>query len=190
MKSLKKVLAAAGVTIGAAGIVLTSVMPASASIQGNGGRGNYEWINGFLAGSGALANAPIVPLQLSGVVSTRGSINLGGNASVSPIPTRKGTLAVEHGNPNPPTQLNYRTCRLTNTVSTWTKVVGSQSSGVFRGASGNGHAVVVFSAIAPRYTSGKHKGQCNFSQNAQPEPYGAYISFHQQGTLYLRHSHH
>ena len=189
MKSLKKILAAAGVAFGAAGIVLTSVIPASASAQGNGGHGNYEWINGFLAGRAALANAPIVALQLSGVVSTRGSINLGGNASVTPVPTHKGTLAIQHGNPNPPPQLNYRTCRLTDTVSTWTKVVGSQSTGVFRGASGNGHAVVVFSVVAPRYTSGKHKGQCNFSENAQPEPFGAWISFHEQGTLYLRHSH-
>jgi len=46
---------------------------------------------------------------------------------------------------------------------------------------------VVFSAIAPRYTSGKHKGQCNFSENAQPEPYGAFISFQAQGPLHLRH---
>ena len=188
MKSLKKMLAAAGVTIGAAGIVLTSVIPASASAQGNSGHGNYESITGFLAGRGALANAPVVPLQLRGVVSTRGSINLGGNASVSPIPSRKGTLAAEHGNPSPPPQLNYRSCRETETISTWTKVVGSRSTGVFKGASGSGHAVVVFSAIAPRYTSGKHKGQCNFSENAQPEPHGAWISFHDQGTLYLRHS--
>ena len=103
------------------------------------------------------------------------------------IPTYKGTLAVEHGNPSPPPQLNSQTCRETFTISTWTKVVGSQSSGVFRGARGNGHVVVVFSAIAPRYTSGPNKGQCNFSQNAQPEPYGAWVSFRAQGTLYLRH---
>ena len=55
----------------------------------SGGRrpGNYEWISGFLAGPGALANAPVVPLQLRGAVNTRGSINLGGNGSVSLIPT-------------------------------------------------------------------------------------------------------
>ena len=110
--------------------------------------------------------------------------------SEQPEIARKGTLAVEHGNPSPPPRLNYRTCRETETISTWTKVVGSQSSGLFWGARGNGHAVVVFSAIAPRYTSGPNKGQCNFSENAQPEPYGAWISFHAQGTLYLRHRHH
>ena len=133
MKSLKKMLATAGAAVCAAAIVLAAALPASASTQGAGGHGNYEWINGFLAGPGALANAPVVPLQLRGAVSTRGRINLGGNGSVGTIPTYKGTLAVEHGNPSPPPQLNYRTCRETFTISTWTKVVGGQSSGVFFG---------------------------------------------------------
>jgi hypothetical protein len=189
MRSLKKMLATAGLAIGAAGIVFASAVPAGASTRGDSGHGNYEWIDGFLTGPGALANAPIVPLHLYGAVNTRGSINLGGNAAVTGIPTHKGTLALEHGNPPPSTRLNYRTCRESFTVSTWTKVVGSQSTGAFWGARGNGHAVVVFSAIAPRYTSGKHKGHCNFSPNAQPEPYGAWVSFHEQGTLYLRHHH-
>jgi hypothetical protein len=187
MKSLKKMLATAGAAVGAAAIVLAAALPAGASTQGAGGYGNYEWINGFLAGPGALANAPVVPLRLRGAVNTHGSINLGGNGSVGLIPTYKGTLAVEHGNPSPPPQLNSQTCRETFTISTPYKVLGSQSSGVFRGASGGGHAVVVFSAIAPRYTSGPNSGQCNFSQNAQPEPYGAWVSFHAQGPLYLRH---
>ncbi len=131
MKSLKKMLATAGAAVGAAAIVLAAALPASASTQGAGGHGNYEWINGFLAGPGALANAPVVPLRLRGAVNTRGSINLGGNGSVGQIPTYKGTLAVEHGNPSPPPQLNYRTCRETFTISTWYNVLGSQSSGAF-----------------------------------------------------------
>jgi hypothetical protein len=186
-KSVKKMLGTAAAAVGAAAIVLTAALPASASTQRADAPGNYEWLSGYLAGPGAVANAPVVPLQLQGAVNTRGSINLGGNGSVGLIPTFKGTLAVQHGNPNPPPQLNYRTCRLTETISTGYKVLGGQSSGVFRGASGSGHAVVVFSAIAPRYTSGPHKGQCNFSQNAQPEPYGAWVSFHAQGPLHLRH---
>ena len=52
---------------------------------GGGRPVNYEWIDGFLAGKGALANAPVVPLKLCGAVNTRGSINLGGNQSVGPI---------------------------------------------------------------------------------------------------------
>jgi hypothetical protein len=189
MKSLKKVLATAGVALGAGALLLTVALPASASTQRDRDHVNYESIDGFLAGRAALANNPVVPLKLTGAVNTSGAINLGGNSAVSPIWTRKGTLTVQHGNPTPAPQLNYRTCRETETISTTYKVLGHQSSGAFWGAQGHGHAVVVFSAIAPRYHSGPHKGQCNFSQNAQPEPYGAYISFHAQGPLYLRHHH-
>ena len=188
MKILVKALAISGAAIGAIAMVLAAALPASAATQGAArGHVNYEWISGFLAGPGALANAPVVRLQLSGAVNTRGIINLGGNGSVSPIPTYRGTLTVRHGNPSPTPQLNYRTCRETDTTSTWYRVLGHQSSGVFWGAQGSGHAVVVFSAIAPRYAYGPHRGQCNFSQNAQPEPYGAWIYFHAQGPLYLRH---
>jgi hypothetical protein len=187
MKSLRKVLAVAGAAVGATAMALTVALPASAATQGAGRHVHYEWIDGFLAGPGALANAPVVPLQLRGAVNTSGKINLGGNSAVSPIWTHKGTLTVEHGNPAPQVKLNYRSCRQTDTVTTWYKVVGRQSSGVFWGARGSGHAVVVFSSIAPRYHSGPHKGQCNFGQNAQPEPYGAFISFRAQGPLYLRH---
>ena len=183
MKSLRKALAVAGAVAGASVMVLTAVLPAGASTLGAGGQRNYESISGFLSGPGALADAPVVPLRLSGAVNARGSINLGGNSSVSPIPTGKGTLTVEHGNPNPTPQLNYRSCRETSTVRTWYKVLGRQSSGVFLGAHGGGSAVVVFSLIAPRYPSGR----CNFSDNAQPEPYGAWISFQAQGPLFLRH---
>ena len=42
MKSLKKMLGTAGVAIGAAGIALATVVPASASTQGGGGHGNYQ----------------------------------------------------------------------------------------------------------------------------------------------------
>jgi hypothetical protein len=186
MKSVKKILMSAGVATGAAAMVLGAALPASASAQG-GSRVNYEWINGFLAGPGALANAPIVPLHLHGAVNTRGYINLGGNSSVGKIATFKGTLAVEHGNPSPPPQLNYRTCRETETIRTPYTVLGNRSSGAFWGARGHGRAVVVFSAIAPRYAHGPMKGKCNFSENAQPEPYGAWISFSAQGPLYVRH---
>ena len=186
MKYLTKALATAGAAVGATAMVLGAALPASAAPAG-ASHVNYEWLSGVLTGPGALANAPVVPLHLQGAVNTRGSINLGGNGSVTPIPTRKGTLTVQHGNPGPATQVNHRTCRETDTIRTWYKVLGNRSSGVWWGARGSGHAVVVFSAIAPRYTSGPHKGQCNFSENAQPKPFGAYVSFHAQGPMYLRH---
>jgi hypothetical protein len=190
MKSLKKVLATAGAAVGATAAILGAALPASASPLGPGGHGNYEWISGYLAGPGALADSPVVPLQLNGAVNTSGSIDLGGNSPVSAIDTAKGTLTVKHGNPNPPPQFNYQTCRETTTIDTWYKVLGGQSTGAFWDAKGNGTAELVFSVIAPRHKYGPHKGQCNFSPNAKPEPYGAWISFRAQGPLYVRHHHH
>ena len=187
MKFLRKALATVGTAVGVSAIALAAAVPASGSTLAADRLGNYEWITGVLAGPGALANAPVVQLQLMGAVNTRGSINLGGNSSIAYIRTHQGILVVEHGNPNPPPQLNYRTCRETDTVSTSYRVLGRQSTGVFWDAQGNGGALVVFSAIVPRYTSGRHRGQCNFSQNAQPEPYGAFVSFDAQGPLYLQH---
>jgi hypothetical protein len=185
MKVLKKVLAGAGAAVGVIAIGLAAALPASAATQGPARHVNYESISGYLAGPGALANAPVVPLRLSGAVNTWGSINLGGNSAVSKIWTAKGTLTVWHGNPNPPPKLNYQSCRVTYAVSTSYKVLGSQSSGAFRKAQGSGRAVVVFSSVAPRYTSGKYKGQCNFSPKAKPVPYGAWITFNAQGPLYV-----
>jgi hypothetical protein len=187
MKSLKKVLATAGVGLGAASIVLAAGLPASAAPQKPPSHPSYEWISGYLAGPGALSNAPVVPLKLTGAVNTSGWINLGGTSSIGKIVTGKGTLTVQHGNPNPPPQVNYKSCRVTDTINTWYKVIGSKSTGAFWNAKGSGRAVVVFSFITSRYTHGKHKGQCDLSQNAKPAPYGAYVSFHAQGPLYVRH---
>jgi hypothetical protein len=185
MKSSRKALAAAGAAIGAIAVVLTAALPASASTQRGGGNASFESIDGFLAGPGALSNSPVVRLQLSGAVNARGSINLGGNAMVSPIPTFAGTLAVAHGNPRPSVRVNYMTCQETSTISTPYTVLGRLSSGAFSGAQGDGRALVVFSAVLPRYTFGPHRGRCNFM--ARPEPFGASISFHAQGPLFLRH---
>jgi hypothetical protein len=187
MKVLKKVLAGAGAAAGVIAIGLAAALPASAAPAGPARHHvNYESISGSLTGPGALANAPVVPLRLSGAVNTWGNINLGGNSAVSKIWTAKGTLTVWHGNPNPPPKLNYQSCRVTYTVSTSYTVLGNQSSGAFRKAQGNGRAVVAFSSIAPRYAFGKYKGQCNFSPKAKPLPYGAWITFNAQGPLYVR----
>jgi hypothetical protein len=186
VKVLKKVLAGAGAAVGVIAIGLAAALPASAAPAAPARHVvNYESISGSLTGPGALANAPVVPLRLSGAVSARGSINLGGNSAVSKIWTNRGILTVQHGNPNPPPKLNYQSCRVTYAVSTSYQVLGNQSSGAFWKAQGNGRAVVVFSSIAPRYTSGKHRGQCNFSPNAKPLPYGAWITFNAQGPLYV-----
>jgi hypothetical protein len=47
-------------------------------------------------------------------------------------------------------------------------------TGLYKGISGNVKITVTFAGIAPRFTSGAKKGQCNFSENA--EPLGQYQS--------------
>jgi hypothetical protein len=42
---------------------------------------------------------------------------------------------------------------------------------------------VTFSAFVPRYTSGKNKGKCNFSNNVQPLAKGAVATFLAVGVL-------
>ncbi len=49
-------------------------------------------------------------------------------------------------------------------------------TGLYKGISCSADVTVTFAGIAPRLTSGAHKGQCNPSQNAKPlSQYGAVI---------------
>jgi len=189
MKSSRKALATAGAAVGAIAVVLTAALPASASTQGAGPNVSFESIDGLLAGPGALASAPTVRLRLAGAVNTVGRITLGGNDPVARISTFEGTLAAGTGDSMPSQQVDHRTCQVTDTTITPYRVDGRQSSGAFSGAQGIGRAVVVFSAVMPRYRFGPHRGQCDFGRDARPEPFGASITFHAQGPLSLRHHH-
>lgn len=183
MKSSKRtMLARAGAAVGAAAMVAGVALPANASTT-QPGPVNYEWLSGFAAGQNVVSGNPIVPLQLHGAVDTHGFLNLGGMSSVSRIHTFEGSMAVAHGDQMTPPQLNWQTCRETDIVSTGYLVLGGQSTGVFWQARGFGHATVVFSAIVPRFPN----GQCDFSPNVQPLPFGAFIAFRAQGPLFLRH---
>jgi hypothetical protein len=55
--------------------------------------------------------------------------------------------------------------------------------GKFAGATGPGAYQVFFGAYAPRYTSGKHKGQCDTASNAVPLAKGAVATFLAAGVL-------
>jgi len=69
---------------------------------------------------------------------------------------------------------NTKTCLVSFTQDLTFTVLGAKSTGAFAGASGPGAAQVYFAAFEPRYTSGKHKGQCN--NNANPLAKGAVAS--------------
>ncbi|MGZ6670705.1 MAG: hypothetical protein ACXVH3_39350, partial [Solirubrobacteraceae bacterium] len=62
--------------------------------------------------------------------------------------------------------VNKTTCSLVFSGSAPTTVFNG--TGLYKGISGTVRITVTFAGIAPRYTSGTHKGQCNFSNSAQP----------------------
>jgi hypothetical protein len=188
MKSSRKVLATTGVAAGAIAVVLTSAFSASASTQGAGPKMmGFESIDGYLSGPGALSDTPVVRVRLSGAVNTDGGIMLGRSGPIARIPTFRGTLAAETGYSMPSERVNRWTCQVTDTTVTSYRVDGRESSGVFSGAEGGGRAVTVFSAVMPRHRFGPHRGECDFGRDARPEPFGASISFHAQGPLFVRH---
>ena len=58
-----------------------------------------------------------------------------------------------------------------------------KSTGKFAGATGPGAYQITFAAFAPRFKSGKHKGQCNTSNNAVPLAKGAVATFLAAGVI-------
>lgn len=90
--------------------------------------------------------------------------------------TKAGNLVVQRtGTPTHSQSINKKTCRVTFAQDLTLKLLGSQSTGAFAGASGPGAAQISFSAILPRYTSGPNKGQCDTSAN--PKAKGAVANF-------------
>jgi len=74
----------------------------------------------------------------------------------------------------PPTFNSSTNCSYTFTISG--PITLSDGSGAYKGISGTLTITESFSAILPRFTSGKHKGQCNESNNATPIASGGDIS--------------
>ena len=138
-----------------------------------------EVLAGTVRGKAAVAQAPVIPLKLTGLVPGRTNIHLGGSApkgATKTLKTTAGNLVVKIAGKTQNTQsLNAKTCRETFNDYLPVSVVGSKSTGSFAGASGPGAVAIDFSAIAPRFKSGSKKGQCN--PNGQPSPKGAVASF-------------
>jgi hypothetical protein len=79
--------------------------------------------------------------------------------------------------------MNPRTCYFSYTARQQLKFVPGKSTGKFTGATGPGAYQIRFAAYAPRYSSGKHKGQCDTASNAQPLARGAVSTFLAAGVL-------
>jgi hypothetical protein len=145
-----------------------------------------EAITGSAHGKAAIANVTPIPLTLAGVVATtdRG-FSLGpGGGNTHTLATAAGKLTVTgFGKTENSQTMNSKTCYFTYTSRQQFKFVPGKSTGKFAGASGPGAYQIFFGAYAPRYTSGKHKGQCDTASNAVPLAKGAVATFLATGVL-------
>ena len=171
-------LAALALAGGTAALVLTGA-PALASSQAITGP---ESAYSVLYGKPATANNPIFPVAWRGLVNAHGVFSPTG-----PTPTKgqHHTFTTSAGNltvvvtatPTSSQSFNPKACRFSFTTYVVFAAVGSQSTGKFAGTSGPGAVQVYGAGYVPRYTSGKHKGQCNTSPNAPELAKGAVASF-------------
>ena len=128
---------------------------------------------------------PTYPLAFTGPVSATATWSPpGGNATkvTTTFKTSAGNLVVAADVPdsnNPPTVTNATTCLVTSTLTGTYTVVGDQSTGKFKDATGSGKIIDVFQAYLPKLSSGK----CNTSSSAQPLPTGALTTFYASGPL-------
>jgi hypothetical protein len=189
---MRNVIARAGGLIGAAGATLLVAGGgiAMASTGSHGPVTGPEVVAGAVHGKAALANKPHIPLRLSGVVATtdRGFV-LGGGPSNKDhtLITAAGKLTVKPTSKTTQTQAaNPKTCHATFTDSQQFSFVPGMSTGKFAGATGPGAYKVSFSAYFPRFTSGPHKGKCNFSNNAVPKARGAAATFLAAGVITVK----
>jgi opacity protein-like surface antigen len=74
------------------------------------------------------------------------------------------TTALDKKLNSAPFKPNPATCSANSSVTAPTSL--SKGTGLYFGIGGSVKITVTFAAIAPRYTSGAKKGQCNFSNNA------------------------
>ena len=146
-----------------------------------------ELISGVTHGRAATAQHPHIPLFLRGLVPTsdRGFVLGGGHARMHTLRTPAGKLTVRVLGRQMQTQrVNTRTCHISVTLRQQLTFVPALSTRSFTGAHGPGAYQVHFAAFFPRFSSGKHKGQCNF--NAKPFSRGAVASFQAAGVLTVR----
>ncbi|HEY1732936.1 MAG TPA: hypothetical protein VGG23_00715 [Acidimicrobiales bacterium] len=172
-RSIGGLVAAGGVAALAFAAVPAMASPSAPSVKGP------LAINGSVRGKAALANAPKIPLDYRGVVTTSGVIDLGnGNATTHTLKTGAGNFVVTQSGKAQQSQTeNPKTCHIAFVEDLVVKLDPTKSTGRFAGATGTGAAQITFAGTNPRYTSGPHKGQCNFSENAEPTAKSAVATF-------------
>jgi hypothetical protein len=173
------------VAAASAALMLAGVSPAFASTAAKPVTGP-EAISGAAYGKAAIANVTPIPLTFAGVVPTtdRGFTLGSGNANTHTLATPAGKLTLTGVGKQINIQtLNMKTCHMTYTSRQQLKFVPGKSTGKFAGASGPAAVLVYFAAYLPRYSSGKHKGECDTANNAEPLVKGAVATFLATGVL-------
>ena len=188
---MRHVIVRTGSLIGAAGatLLLAGGALAATSTSASSSVTGPEVVSGQVHGKAALANVTHIPLTLAGIVATtdRGFVLGNGGGNTHTLLTPAGKLTVRgSGKPIQKQTMNAKTCRFTFTERQQFSFVSSLSTGKFTGASGPGAYLITFSAVAPRFTSGKHKGQCNLGNNVQPLAKGAVATFLAAGVLTVK----
>jgi hypothetical protein len=145
-----------------------------------------EVVSGSAHGKAAIANVTPIPLTLAGVVATTDhGFTLGpGGGNTHTLSTAAGKLTVTgFGKTETSQTMSSTTCYFTCTSRQQFTFIPGKSTGRFAGATGPGAYQIFFGAYAPRYTSGKHKGQCDTASNVEPLAKGAVATFLAAGVL-------
>jgi hypothetical protein len=184
---MRKVMVRVGglVAVASASLMLASASSAFAGSTAKAVTGP-EVISGSAHGKAAIANVTPIPLTFAGLVATsdRGFNLGGGNSNTHTLATPSGRLTVTGiGKQATSQSMNTRTCHFSYTIRQQFNFVPGKSTGKFAGATGPGAYQIFFGAYAPRYKSGKHKGQCDTASNVQPLAKGAVARFLAAGVL-------
>ena len=163
---MRRVFLALSIGVGA---MLLAAVAANAAPAG----GKIE----VLAVLGSGASGTIVITGAIGDYGTTLSMNKNGkpnpNGNYVEIRLQKGSFEVNQTALNAatakerPTIQNKSTCSFAF-IGTGPPGTLFNGTGLYKGISGEAKVTFIFGGIGPRYTSGKHKGQCNRSNSAKP----------------------
>jgi hypothetical protein len=170
---------------GVAGGIAIAALAAACSSSPTTTTGTETWQAKETGAAVVGSQAPTYHLTFTGPVKTTGTFTPPNNNAVKSTVTFKttaGNLVVNADlpqNANPPTVFNPKTCLFVQTLTGTYTVVGSKSTGSFKGATGHGTVKDVFSATVPKLAN----GTCNQSNSAQPLAAGAYTTLYVTGPL-------
>lgn len=173
-------------TMTAAAILAAAALAAGcgSSSSTTASRSGTQVLAGSVSGRTALASQATIPLRLTGLVNTTGSIHIINNKRQNPITikTGKGNLTVSHTRGRTTQRLlSAKTCRFAFGVHGTFKVVGGKSTGTFKNATGSGNVTLTFTAMLPK----KH-GSCDVSSTAVPQASGARVTFAARGPITVK----